>query len=97
MIGWLFWAAVAYVPTGLAAMNGDFEAYYWFMMTKRDLVPEVIQIQSELYFNRMNGVIIGFQNTSYKQPLTNWTDFPDDHTNDWDTTPPEGDEDPFAV
>lgn len=44
MILWLFWAGLAYIPTGLAAMNGDFEAFYWFMTTKRDLVPEVIQI-----------------------------------------------------
>ena len=60
MITWLFWANVALIPTGLAAMNGDFEAFYWFMMTKRELVPEVVQVQSEMYFNRMNGVIIGF-------------------------------------
>ena len=44
MFKWLFWATVAYLPTGLAAMNGDFEAFYWFMMTKRELVPEVVQV-----------------------------------------------------
>ena len=92
MFTWIFWAAAAYIPTGLAAMNGDFEAFYWFMNTKRDLVPEVIQIQSEMYFNRMNGVIIGFQNTSYKQPLNNWTDYEEDPDNEYDA-----DEDPFAV
>ena len=45
----------------------------------------------------MNGVIIGFQNTSYKQPSNNWTDFPDDHRNDFDTDENETEEDPFAV
>ena len=50
-----------------------------------------------MYFNRMNGVIIGFQNTSYKQPSNNWTDFPDDHRNDFDTDENETEEDPFAV
>ena len=101
MIEWIFWATVAMIPTGLAAMNGDFEAFYWFMNTRKDLLPEVVQVQSDMYFNRMNGVIIGFTNTSYKQPLTNWTDFPDEHRNDFDkdaaneTEEEEGD--PFAV
>ena len=101
MIEWIFWATVAMIPTGLAAMNGDFEAFYWFMSTKEELLPEVVQVQSDMYFNRMNGVIIGFTNTSYKQPFTSWTDFPDEHRNDFDkdaaneTEEEEGD--PFAV
>ena len=98
MFKWLFWAQIAVPPTALAAMNGDFEAFYWFMLTKKDLLPEGIQKEQLKYFNRMNGVVIGFRNTSYKQPLTNWTDFPIDHKNDFDSTPSDDeDEDPFKV
>ena len=32
--------------------------------------------------NRDNGALIGFYNTSYKTPMTNWTDFTDIETND---------------
>ena len=29
----------------------------------------------ELYMNRDNGALLGFYNTSYMTPLTNWTNF----------------------
>ena len=29
----------------------------------------------ELYMNRDNGALLGFYNTSYMTPLTNWTNY----------------------
>ena len=99
MATWCWWASLAYIPTALAALNGDFEAFYWFIQTKSDLVPEIIRENSGQYFNRMNGVIIGFTNTSYKQPLTNWTNFTNEHKGDYDYDDHSGEEetDAFTV
>ena len=58
---------------------GDFEATYWAQLAKRDLLPPVVRYASELYINRKNTVVIGFTNTSYTPPPTNWTTFPDEN------------------
>lgn len=59
------------------AFMGDFEAFYWWVQLQNDLLPERLQIETESYYNRYNGVIFGFRNTSYVPPPTNWTTWPD--------------------
>ena len=54
---------------------GDFEAYFWYVKSIRDLLPEGVAYRSEQYMNRQNGVILGFKNTSYMPEPTNWTSF----------------------
>lgn len=34
--------------------------------------------------NRDNGALIGFYNTSYMTPMTNWTNFTENHNEDED-------------
>ena len=39
-------------------------------------MPPAIRYHTEEYFNRFDGVIIAFRNTTYQPPKTNWTDAP---------------------
>ena len=39
------------------------------------MLPKGVAKTMELYMNRDNGALIGFYNTSYVTPLTNWTNF----------------------
>ena len=56
---------------------GDFESFFVTMRDDRESISPALALYTELYVNRMNGAIIGFQNTSYIPPATNWTTFPD--------------------
>jgi|TARA_B110001450_G_C17528705_1_gene443711 hypothetical protein len=38
-------------------------------------LPKNVGKTMELYMNRDNGALIGFYNTSYMTPMTNWTNF----------------------
>ena len=42
--------------------------------------------------NRDNGALIGFYNTSYVTPQTNWTDFSEEHNEGGDLYGDDGDE-----
>jgi len=59
------------------AFMGDFEMFYFSAKERRDLLPPVARIASEQYFNRLNGVLIGYRNTSFVPPFNNWTYFGD--------------------
>lgn len=83
---WLFIMNFAYIWLHLNAFMGDFEAMFWFMKENRDMLPKSIQSVSELYFNRDNGVVVNFRNTSYPIELTNWTQFNDTGDNDTNDT-----------
>ena len=72
---WLLWMHFASYALWPAAFLGDFEAFFWYMKSMRDFLPPAVRISSEQYFNRMNGVTISMQNTSYYPPPTNWTTF----------------------
>jgi len=61
----------------LKAYMGVFESAWWFYKNNTDLLPEHMMHGAGLYFNRDNGVIIGFYNTSHEVELSNWTRFYD--------------------
>tara|TARA_B110000285_G_C14901443_1_gene503480 strand:- start:239 stop:436 length:198 start_codon:yes stop_codon:yes gene_type:complete len=45
-------------------------------------LPSNVAKTMELYMNRDNGALIGFYNTSYMTPMTNWTNFTENHNED---------------
>eukprot|EP00356_Strombidium_inclinatum_P003538 CAMPEP_0170485168 /NCGR_PEP_ID=MMETSP0208-20121228/4488_1 /TAXON_ID=197538 /ORGANISM="Strombidium inclinatum, Strain S3" /LENGTH=73 /DNA_ID=CAMNT_0010758727 /DNA_START=289 /DNA_END=506 /DNA_ORIENTATION=- len=53
----------------------DFEAFFWYAKSQRELLPERVRLASERYFNRPNGFTVGFRNTSFEPEPTNWTTF----------------------
>ena len=79
---WCFYAWAAQIWLLLPAFLGDFEAWFWYMKTHRDLLPESVALASEQYFNRQNGLVISYKNTSYYPAPTNWTTFADEDKND---------------
>ena len=91
MLGYIGWSYLGVLITIFPAFMGDFEAFYWWVQLQNDLLPERLQIETESYYNRYNGVIFGFRNTSYVPPPTNWTTWPDKDSNDADCE--EDDED----
>ena len=77
MIAFVWWSYLGVIITMFPAFMGDFEAFYWWVQLRNDLLPENLQIETESYYNRYNGVIFGFRNTSYVPPPSNWTTWPD--------------------
>lgn len=71
----------------IPAFFGDFEAYFFYIRDQNELLPPAIRYHTEEYFNRFDGVIISFRNTSYTPPKTNWTEPPD--------IDPDAEEDPL--
>ena len=39
------------------------------------MLPAGVSKTMELYLNRDNGALIGFYNTSYMTPMSNWTNY----------------------
>ena len=62
----------------MPAFLGDFEAWFWYVKNMRDLLPPQVAFQSEMYFNRQNGIITSYKNTSYYPAPNNYTTWPDD-------------------
>ena len=98
MIGYIFVTIGIYIYTGTTASFGDFESFYWNLQPFNDMVPYRLRVESGKYFNRLNGVIIGFHNVSFYPAPTNWTSFNETATNDTDfdgtaepTTPMDAD------
>ena len=78
-ITYIFHAWFAMIICLIPAMLGDFEAFFWYMKSQRDLIPPTVAYQQELYLNRQNGIIVSFRNTSYypDKYALNWTNFTD--------------------
>ena len=77
MIAFVWWSYLGVLITMFPAFMGDFEAFYWWVQLQNDLLPQGLQLETESYYNRYNGVIFGFRNTSYVPPPSNWTTWPD--------------------
>ena len=91
MIAFIWWSYLGVFITMFPAFMGDFEAFFWWAQLQNDLLPTRLQIETESYYNRYNGVIFGFRNTSYVPPPSNWTTWPD--KKDGETECEEDDED----
>ena len=78
MITWIFYAWAAQTWLWIPAFLGDFEAWFWYVKSMRDLLPPAVANESEMYFNRQNGIIMSYRNSSYYPAPTNWTTFPDE-------------------
>ena len=91
MCTWLFNVYTAAFWFWIPAFFGDFEAYFFYIREQNELLPPALRYHTQEYFNRFDGVIMGFRNTSYTPPPSNWTVPPEHHDeDDIDSDPIDG-------